>query len=360
MKFNFKSKGNLIIIAVTVFSLTGCENFASRKTTVSNELGSSEPYDNQTIVYQSDDTSLSDQMTDSIVKPEPTGFADYTDPTMPHGQSISQNDYEQIINPLAGLLVANGMENPQLIKTIREYYSDDTLTLDDVNYLTYVGHTGNSQSFQEFIDGILEYKTLDVDFVRYVMSKNNIRFWTNEIEYKLTCELFPEYTSLYEYDLSSYYDFLYNNSEHEDFMKSIKYQPMIYDLEDNFYQYDPEDVQYLCYYNLIVYNMNRHAVTYGDQDGVKFGRAEDNLIVMTPTQAQYNKYNNGLHSLPNCENIDILKVESREELIASLGEDNVEFYDEVYDYIVQLADEYRLKNSTQENTSLDVIQTRQG
>lgn len=352
MKFKFNNNKKLMILAISVttaISMCSCEQVSSIISSKSAEIESS----TSQIVQPSESVivspTTSSTETQESSKPEPTGFEDYIDETEPHAEPIGQNDYDAIKGWLH--LCRNGMDNPILIKYLKQYFNNNDITIDDVDYLCHIGHTDSSNAsgydggFSDLIASLKDSTfTIDINFIRYVMSRNNLRFWGDETNYSLMYNLFPEYVSILnneDYDTLSK---LENDKRLDDFHDSRENDYSII----NFYEFNGENFDdffyYYLYRDISEFNVVRYECILDDPSCVELGRNSQGYIVIVPTEIQYNKYNNGFNQVPGCENIDILKVETREDLINSLGLETVEFYDEVYDQILKLSDEYFKEN----------------
>lgn len=363
MKFKFNKNNKMLILtisAITALSLVGCEQVQSAIASKSAEIESiksSQSYDPQTTYIEStsqssSDTSLNVTISDSDdVVPEPTGFEDYIDETIPHGKVITEDDYKNAAayNPY---FFYNGIDNPLLLNSIREYYNDDSITIDDVNYLCHLDHQdsykGYDGGFSGVIRGLEDGHGFDMSFIRYVMSRNNLRFWIDEIPYSLISNLYPEYYEIFNFSLNDvpFYDLLQGNDKVNRFREAFEYNESIENLLD---YSECDDDLYTCitFDNIGIYNVERYRCIFNSYELVKLGRNNEGRVVMIPTEIQYNKFNRAFQKIPGCENIDILKVETRDDLIESLGLEKVEMYDKVYDHILELADEYRRENNIQ-------------
>lgn len=367
MKYNFKRGEKLTIFAlsvVTALSLCSCRQIESM---VSSNRGETKPTDTYavqntdglTIDSSYDSSSDAVSVSTDISEVDPTIPDDSVMETMTHGDPITQEDYEAIIS--YANVFNNGMDSPVMLEFVRYYYGDDSLSIDDVDYLCHIGHTFSDQpaGYDGFIDLINTLKEAtspyDINFIRYVCSRNNLRFWEDEFDDTLMNYLFPEYASMVDNKDYNSLDSLRNSDEVRNFYRTDSTDYSIaslceYEANNNFGVFD-----FITYDMLGSFNRTKYTCVLEDADVVEVGRNADGDIVVLPNEMQLNKYNNGFGSIPGCENIDISKVETRDDLIASMGIETVELYDQVYDQILQRADKYRMENNIQssydDNTS---------
>lgn len=364
MNYNFKKGKKLTIFAlsvVTALSLCSCRQIESM---VSSNHGVTKSTDTYTVQHTDSLTidsssyeSSSDVVTSSTNNTDvnPTIPDDSTMETMTHGEPITQDDYEAISS--IAYAFYNGMDSPVLLDFIRYYYNDDSLTIDDVDYLCHIGHinsdkpAGYNSGFTDFVQSLVTPPVqLDINFIRYVYSRNSLRLWEDEFDDTLMNYLFPEYASMVDSNEKSAYmklDDIRWSKEVRDFYEGGSHDYSIaslyeYEANNNFGVFD-----FITYDMLGNFNNSKYTVVLEDADIVEIRRNGDGDIVVVPNEMQLNKYNNGFRSIPGCENIDISKVETRDDLIASMGIETVELYDQVYDQILQRAEEYRMENNIQ-------------
>ncbi len=350
MKFNTNKR--LLIIAVSLssaFSMVGCLS-AQGKTNIEtsyNMESSSESDISQSTSFASTETSES--------LSEPSSFEDYFEKTLPSNK-ISLKDVDMsdfTLNQLYFGGVGMGYGNPKLLSFVRTYFKNNTLNTVDVPYYESTGHNYDDVlvSFQE---------SVDIDYIRYVLEENSLKFWVDEIPTEFFKEKFPDYYNLvnntgngYVITEDEYFNYFVRNSA------SNGYNGNLSDFSSS--GKNEEKLKEACFIQLMYYNQHREKlasnISDNDDGKIKYGFiesgvTEDGKWVWCPTELQYRVVQNDTKHLPKCKNIDIKISETREDLIAS-GID-IEKYDEMCEKVFGGAK--MEKNKTQDDQS----RSRQG
>jgi len=282
---------------------------------------------------QTEQAETESQTTSEIIettKIVPTGFEDYVDETIPNNKislnNVDMNDF--IVKQINFGGVGMGYGNTKLLSFVRSYFSDNSLNTVDIPYYESPGH-----NYDDVLSGFQE--SVDIDFIRYVLEENGLRFWIDEIPTEFFREKFPDY-----YDLVNKGDNSYIIIEDEIFNYFVRngsmngYNGSLAD----FYSSggNREKTTQACLIQLMYYNQDREKIVANMPDNddhttkygcIKTGLTPDGKYVWCLTKLQYRVVQNDTKRLPKCENIDILIPETRDDLIAS-GVD-VEKYDEM-------------------------------
>lgn len=259
-----------------------------------------------------------------IAKSEPTGFNDYIDETMPNHKLPSNFDIQGLRSSTVYFGgIGLGYGNPKLLKTVRDYFSDDTLNTEDIPF-----YSSPEASYKVEFFGVTD--DIDLDYIRYVLEENNLRMWTDEIPTDYFIEKFPEY-----YDISNNDGMPDLDLDYAEYFL-INGRPHGYDGSLLTIDYDNDKLELACFIQLVRYNKDRDAISANVSDNdtaskkyayIETGVTEDGKWVWCPTEDQYELINNDTHKFPKCKNVDILVPETRQDL-----EDahiNVEKYDEM-------------------------------
>lgn len=305
-----------VIASVLLFTTPGC-----KKNEKESVLETSESMSLESSVGSEDEPV-------EITKPEPTGFEDYIDETIPSKKldfgNINFDDFFLQSYNVGSIFL--GYDNPQLQQFVKDYFNDDSLNTCDIPYYSYTGAN---------FDGIFNtfYETMDLDYVRFVLEENDLRFLDDQISYEYLEEKFPQYISLCKAGGFSQLD--------NDFINIFVLEAQQNGYNGNLIEYyensgDYDKTQLACFMQLAYYNYNRDRLAANmpdkDDDHIKYGFIEtgetlDGEYVWCPTELQYRVVKNRVKHLSKCENINILVPETREDLIAS-GID-VEKYDKM-------------------------------
>lgn len=310
-----KSYTRICAIAVAagcVLSVSGC----GKKQDESNVQPSADAF-----VESTSETSILE--TTETTKPEPTGFEDYIDETVPANMisfsSVETDDIVYYSYNIGSYYIGRG--NPKLEAFLRSFTSNPTLKVEDVSSFEFI------PKIQEVYDSLVYDNSLfDIDFVRYICSENNLRLFVDEIPYEYFSDRFPEYIKLCNDGRYNEIGVQYHNS----FPDEVGYKTSLIDMDySDSSKHDIEQIS--CFRHLGEFNYFREwfAATFPKEYGgaIANGKSVDGKYVWCLTEEQYNRAMEYIHKLPKCENVDILVPETREELIAS-GID-VEKYDDM-------------------------------
>ena len=256
-------------------------------------------------------------------KPEPTGFEDYIDETVPANMisfsNVETDDLFYYSCDFGSYLIGRG--NPKLVKILRNYNSNPKLNVEDVSSFEFVPKEA------EVYDKLYySNQQFDLDFIRYIYSENNLRLFIDEIPYEYFADRFPEYIKLCNEGKFTSIDLPYLNS----FPDEVGYKSSLLDMDySDSNKHDIESIS--CFRHLGEFNYFRECIAANfpkDYGGaIANGKSVDGKYVWCPTEEQYMRVMEYIHKLPKCENVDILIPETREDLIAS-GID-VEKYDDM-------------------------------
>ena len=338
MKFSTGKK--MIVLAASVscmFSMVGCMmNIGQSRD--SNNLSSNSASSSEITTF--DTSSLeSSEITDTVQIPSETlSFEERVDKIVPSKNIVLTEDEIQNFLNSTGIEWCGsyylGFANPLLKAKIQEYFSDNTLEVQD---LSGVHSTWYEEFYNDDFKRSLNY--FDIDYVRYVLEENGLRLWVDEIPYEFFAEKFPDYVKLcndgkyIDLDITFNEDFVYNVLNHHNYVyisdeTNFDGRQISLDYSDS---KNEKLFRLSSFIQLVRYNYYRDYISssYLQSNGgrIEQGLTEDGRYVWVPTEKQYNSFQEQyLSMVPRCENVDILVPESREDLVAS-GID-VEKYDD--------------------------------
>ena len=279
---------------------------------------------------QTEQAETESQTTSEITettKPEPTGFEDYIDETVPNNKiPVKDIDVSSLLDSSVWFSgVGLGYGNPRLLKCVRNFFSNQSLGTEDVQIYSSVDSDYDAE--------IRHVTSDDFDYIRYVLEENGLRLFIDEIPYEFFAEKFPDYVDISNKDKFpdldyEFYEYFFLNG------KSNGYNGNLISMTCDSNNIDK--IRLASFIILVRYNVSREAIATNISDNdsktTKYGYIEtgltpDGRYVWCPTKLQYRVVQNDVKRLPKCENVDILIPETREDLIAS-GVD-VEKYDEM-------------------------------
>ena len=309
-----------LIRSLSIFLAVGIIMSGCSKTSETSEAA---PLQTEQAETESQTTS---EITETT-KPEPTGFEDYIDETVPNNKiPVKDIDVSSLRDSSVWFSgVGLGYGNPRLLKCVRNFFSNQSLGTEDVQ--TYSGVDGNYDA--EF-KGVT---TDNFDYIRYVLEENGLRLFIDEVPYEFFVEKFPDYVDISNKDKYAdldreFVDYFYFNTNQNGYNGNLV--SMTCDSSNI------DKIRLATFDLLVRYNVSREAIATNISDNddktTKYGYIEtgltpDGRYVWCPTKLQYRVVQNDVKRLPKCENVDILIPETREDLIAS-GID-VEKYDEM-------------------------------
>lgn len=211
-----------------------------------------------------------------------------------------------------------GFDNPYSLEQLRNYayecngIYDDTITLTDVNYFIgcelFVVIADNSPFTTEFTQYEL-YPEYDIELVRAVLQIEGLRFGIDEIPYSYFERRFPQFVNEAFYEASF--------SDYVNLSSPLPSEICGFRLDvPTTYRYDMD-----LYTACLVYNWARSQYIYRSGNSA-ITQVRDELTgrnILVPTDYESEQMLADIHSLPNCENIDIYQVETREDFYNSYG-----------------------------------------
>lgn len=317
------------IVALTNFS--GCSTKtrynSSEEASKESNLTSPESYDfdDVTTSEQNIESSLTNQTSepnDSKIETEP-----FTNPFI----NMDSNDYNNMVLRFwDSSKIYLGFDNPACLKFLGDEYEKLTgqknpgITASDVAYFQYdsrISKYMNQTKFSEcFTDkDIPEYEIM---FIRAILIEENLRFGLDEIPSKYLSNRYPR--------------FLYNELK-TDTWKDTEINNIVLSeacLKEYEQVKNPLDFTEPClndamgYMSATNYNLIRSRYIYnnpwGDPNSItdEIPQKRDKNTkknVLEPTEEQAQQLMDDIHAIPGCENIDIFRVETREEFYACYG-----------------------------------------
>ena len=327
-------------------------------------------------LYESENASQSATMQSKEEAPTTTmmevsdssDYAIYTDMTVPHGDPVIEKVEDVYAYVASEVEFGLGLGNPAISDNVIEKYtqlsgkSDQWIQecersnlLDCMDYLIPKENASDRVGYYEiwtitqncfFSDTKNGDYAFDMDLIRYIMSQNNLRFWIDELPYSLFETMFPDYIKLYTERLQKIRTGSISRKD-DDFesivCSSDSFFYFVRNLHGSFKNADDSyfaeisenDLRGLIYRQMSTYNRERMVYLLASRNfsckQIEIGRTPDGKYVAVPTKEQYEKVMGDFHGIPECENLDILKVETRDDLVDA-GID-VDKYDKLFDRI---------------------------
>ncbi|MBO4473626.1 MAG: hypothetical protein J5750_01795 [Clostridiales bacterium] len=293
----------------------------------------------ETMYASSGDTSVSsdfitEQTTSEVStesSSESTSFTVETNPYTNPFLNLDASEYSRMVLLFKEVCKQEiGFDNPAALQFLDdEYYKltgehNDSITLSDVGYFQYNSQLADAfggSKFSEYIgsEGVPAFEMM---FIRAFLIQENLQFGYNEIEWTTIAKRFPR--------------FQYNKTTGESWRDDEIYSIVSSEKnrEEAHTVTNPLDFSDSCMYDaiyymsLIDYNGLRGNYMYNNPYGDK-GSMSDEVIqkrdkytgdnVLDFTDEQLQQMMDDVHQIPGCENMDITRVETREEFYASYG-----------------------------------------
>ena len=330
------------------------------------ESNSSETFISKTAL--SDDTDFVTEKTSLTVleSTETTYYEEMLGETVPHEGPFIDNVEDVYAYAAPEVQFGLGLGNPVITENVVEKYGSLTgkddkwlrecekdTVLDQIDYLISTESAEDAVGYCELwklgYDSMIsdaqngEDCAFDIELIRYIMSENGLRFWIDEIPYSLFESMFPEYIELYcereekirlgeigEADWN-FEQIVCSDEVFSYFIKDLK-RSFKNATESYIQETSPKDLKSIIFRQMTQYNVSRMSCIYGSKlfscGQIEIGKTLDGKYIAVPNKEQYDKLISDIHSIPRCENMDILTVETREDLIQS-GID-VEKYEKIY------------------------------
>ncbi len=277
---------------------------------------------------------------------------------------LSKKDFVAISNRIYdyGYLYF-GVDSPAILEQAKDYFKDDTLTLEDIGYM-------QSQEIGDNDTDIIDVK-LDVnyiqnqgyfmDFARYILSlQDNV-----PMKYSFNNEFFKTYFYDYwcETQNGNFFvmvnNFMFNNKYYTNLRNSFDTHGMssLRDfLSKNLDNPEAKEaVKFLIYNELGEYNVKWFdlAGTYSKYIGfMPITETTDYEFVAVPSSATFDKLQDIVSKAPNCQDLDISKPETYDDLLNS-GVD-VDLIEKAFDYCgleIPKLSEQKDKSNSQQRTN---------
>ena len=346
-----KKNRNLSLIGAGIIALSsfaGCSRKVDKVETINSST-------DDTSISSSDITEVTPDLTTSDVTIHPseesTEFTVETNPYTNPFLELDASEYSRMV-----LLFKEdckqeiGFDNPAALQFLdEEYYKltgehNDNLTLSDVGYFQYNSQLADAFGRVKFCehvgsDGVPAYEMM---FIRAFLIQENLRFGYNEIEWTTIAKRFPRF----QYNKTTTES--WRDDEIYGIVSSEKNQNEFYTITNPLEFSDPCVYDAMYYMSLINYDRIRANYMYNNPYGDK-GSMKDEVIqkrdkytadnVLDFTDEQLQQMMDDIHQIPGCENMDITRVETRDEFYASYGIYPEELLDMKYAWSEQFTNE---------------------
>ena len=353
--FRFTSEKKIVPIVVLssicAFSMVSCQTSKyvdygttkkSDETTTSiyteSEIGTSE----NTISSSSNSSTLNTTQTDVSESTVETTYVDGIGEVFVNNVNyLSKNDFVALRDKLYDYgFISLGVDNPAILEQARIYFNNDSLTLNDIGYFQ-SEEIGDSDT--DIIDTYGEIRMLQeqgyyMDFARYVKVLESECVMTKQISNEFFKNYFHDYWQLCQ------------QGKLNDFLNKLNYSKYCLQIRgglqtegvsalDKFLSKNidepeaHEDVKAcifmeLCDYNQCWFNL---ASTYSNYISfMPITETTDHEFVIVPSSASYKKLQDIVSAAPHCENLDISKPETYEDLVNSGV--NIDLIERAFDY----------------------------
>ncbi|MBO4494240.1 MAG: hypothetical protein J5752_00110 [Clostridiales bacterium] len=362
-KENIKKRSYILLTLAVLIGISACSS--RQKTTTDDSSFFESESSSQTEYSTTLEESISTTTTEVY---ESSAFEIIIDETVPHENPVIEKVEDVYIFAAPEVGFGLGLGNPVIADNAIDKYvtlsgkndswlqeSAKTTILDHMDYLIPTENAYDRVGYYEiwkntqdsfFEDSRRGIYAFDIDLIRYIMSRNNLRFWIDELPYSLFESMFPNFIELYsERAIQIKAGFISPEDcnfecivcPETPFMYFVSNLHGSFKNADNSYidEIAETELRGLIYRQMSTYNTQRMVYLLASRvyscGQIDLGRTEDGKYVAVPTKEQYEKMMSDFHSIPGCETMDILKVETRDDLIAA-GID-VDRYDKLFNKI---------------------------
>ena len=330
----FLSRKNASLVGSVIVALSSASACATKekeiiKTEQSSESNYIETHVDSNLSTESTITSTSNGI-ESIKESVPTQSTVETDPYFHPFLDMEPDEYNSMLMRYKdSCKCILGFDNPEALKFINKEYQNhtgdtSTISLSNVGYFQFDSRIQDFYSqykFSEYI-GSEGLPACEMMFIRAVLIEDNLRFGLDEIDWDYISSRFPRFT----------YNYITTNTFRDDTTKSStsnKNNQQEYDTCTNPINLSDPCVYDICYFTSILdYNALRMGYMYNNPNGdsnsisdeIRQSRDKNSgRNVLDPSSEQAQQLMDDIHKIPGCENIDIFKVETREEYYACYG-----------------------------------------
>ena len=353
MKRRMKSLIVTVLACCIGVSCVGCNGSESKDSTTTAATTATEATTTTTT------TEIATSTTEETTTAEETSATSYVENIgeiyVSDVNYLSEKEFVEISTQAGnGGWVRLGVDNPNNLELVRKYFGDDMLTLEDVGFFQCDMLSGEIYPFDDYYYGttITYIETLQFDVIRYLMALNGDRYYINQIGYDFFVRYFPDYVE--KYNENKDVRFVYKNpvldldtllGDGQD-LTSLYFREF-YDkfetkgekaLSDFISKNiaDPEAheaVKLYLFWLITDYNCSwfNNATYYSKTiNFMPIAKTTDGKYIVTPSKSPFNQLQKYIKLLPNCENLDITKSETYEDLINSGV--NVDLIEKAFDY----------------------------
>lgn len=350
MKRRMKSLSVIILACCIGVSCVACNGSESKDSTTTAATTATEATTTTEITTSTTEETTTAEATSATSYVENIGEIYVSDV-----KYLSEKEYTEISTRASnGGWVKLGIDNPNNLEQARKYFEDDTLTLEDVGFF----QCDMLSDSDYFSDALSSYEPnyvgacLSTDIVRYILALNGDRFFISQISYDFYARYFPDYVEKYkknkdvkfvykdpvldtdalqwdEQDLTClYFQEFYNKFETKgekalsDFLAKDKEDPEAH-----------ESVKLYLFWMLTKYNSAWfRAATYYNRslNFMPIAKTTEGQYIVAPSKTPFNQLQKRVNQLSKCENLDITKPETYEDLINSGV--NVDLIEKAFDY----------------------------
>lgn len=309
---------SMLLIITVILGLTGCRSDKDSSTTITTE---------------SETAQATSELTTTSEPEPPTTYVDgIGEIYLEEPHYLSKDDFG-VLQSRNGKYggVGLGIDNPTILEQARKYFKDNTLTIEQVGYFQCdelcdgdPNRIGNSMAdkkrVMESLQNVGNQGKIANDIARYILSLNGDKYMINQISYDFFSKHFPDYVN--ECNEGKTADFLNNG-----LFDNPYYERFIFNLNDkgyaalnNFISDHASDsearemIKLYLFVHLMDYNYNWFSLASSSSTVCNFmpiAKTTDGKYVVVPPTSQLQRQ---VNLIPKCENLDITKVETYEDL----------------------------------------------
>ncbi len=347
MKRRMKSLIVTILACCIGVSCVGCNGSESKDSTTTAATTATEATTTTEITTSTTEETTTAEATSATSYVENIGEIYVSDV-----KYLSEKEYTEISTRATnGGWVQLGVDNPNNLEIARKYFEDDTLTLEDVGFFQCDMLSGEVGPFDNYRYSTITYsQTLEFDVIRYLLALDGGRYYINQIGYDFISRHFPDYIEKYNEnkDVRFFYrDPVLEKFNYSDENMTGKYLHDFYDkfetkgekaLSDFLSKdiADPEAheaVKLFLFMQIAQYNWSWFDNATYLSNSINFmpiAKTTDGKYIVAPSKSAFIQLQRSVKLLPKCENLDITKPETYEDLINSGV--NVDLIEKAFEY----------------------------
>ncbi len=319
---------SLLLPILMLLGLLGCGSLKVSSTVATSESESVQPS-----FTTMEEPTTTEATTTASPTPATTYIEGIGEVVVSDPKYLSKTDFAKVTDSLTPYgFISLGYDNPTLLDVLRDLYSDDSLTIEDVGFYQPYDLSDNDPECPEYIIDaesvkyrLVHQSGIQFEIVRYFLAMNNLRMWIDEVPYSVFETFFPDYLQFYkDGDRNALFEEAFSQ---QDTLDLINMDPNNGEsLIDSFISIkeasaESQNVMRFCmFFWLMDYNECRYdlSVTYSPaMNFIPIAKSVEERYVLIPSTRALQRLQELTKSIPKCEALDITRPETYDDLVIS-------------------------------------------